>query len=395
MNRRKKVLFVINSMMCGGAEKSLISLLPLIDYSKYSVDLQLFRKSGEFLELIPKEVNILDNIIYFDFLKKSFKEKLLYSKKSYFLSYLKNSIGIRVNKKNHATEIFWSACHSSIDTNPNKYDVAIAWGQGNPTHYVAEKVNAVKKIAWINADYVKTGHNMDFDKKYYDKFDNVVAVSNELEKMLSAKFPFLDDKLTVILDIQNADMITKMASFCNENFCKDKDNVAIATVGRMVQLKGYDLAVDAANQLKEQKIKFKWYFVGDGPEKEKIVKKLNEYGLENKVILTGSKSNPYPYIQNADIYVQTSRQEGYCLTLAEARILNKPIVTTNFDVVHEQIVDGENGLIVDIDANSIAEGIIKLLNNNDLRNNLITNLNNEKKGNLEEYKKFERLLGGD
>ena len=111
--------------------------------------------------------------------------------------------------------------------------------------------------------------------------------------------------------------------------------------------------------------------------------------------MTGSKSNPYPYIQNADIYVQTSRQEGYCLTLAEARILNKPIVTTNFDVVHEQIVDGENGLIVDIDANSIAEGIIKLLNNNDLRNNLITNLNNEKKGNLEEYKKFERLLGGN
>lgn len=395
MNKRKKVLFVINSMMCGGAEKSLISLLPLIDYSKYSVDLQLFRKSGEFLELIPKEVNILDNIIYFDFLKKSFKEKLLYSKKSYFLSYLKNSIGIRVNKKNHATEIFWSACHSSIDTNPNKYDVAIAWGQGNPTHYVAEKVNAVKKIAWINADYVKTGHNMDFDKKYYDKFDNVVAVSNELEKMLSAKFPFLDDKLTVILDIQNADLILKMASLDSEEFHKDKGDVIITTVGRMVYLKGYDIAVDTAKQLKKEKIKFKWYFVGEGPEKEKIISQIKKNNLENEIILTGAKNNPYPYVKNADIYVQTSRQEGYCLTLAEARILNKPIVTTNFDVVHEQIIDGENGLIVNIDANSIADGIIKLLNNNDLRNNLITNLNNEKKGNLEEYKKFERLLGGN
>lgn len=395
MSKKKKILFVINSMMCGGAEKSLISLLPLIDYSKYSVDLQLFRKYGEFLELIPKKVNILDDISYFDFLKKGFKEKLLYPKKSYFLSYIRNSIGIRFNKKNHPTEIFWNACHNSIDKNPKKYDVAIAWGQGNPTHYVAEKVNADKKIAWINADYVKTGHNMDFDKKYYDDYDNIVAVSYELKTMLLEQFPFLSDKLSVILDIQNADLILKMASFGVEKIKKEKNELIIVTVGRMVQLKGYDLAVDAARQLKENKVKFKWYFIGDGPEKENIFNQINKNKLENSIILTGAKSNPYPYIQNADIYVQTSRQEGYCLTLAEARILNKPIVTTNFDVVHEQIADGENGLIVDIDAKSIADGIIRLLKDDKLRKKLVCNLSNEKKGNIEEFKKFESLLEGD
>lgn len=394
MSEKKKLLFVINSMICGGAEKSLISLLPLIDYSKYSVDLQMFNRTGDFLDLVPQEVNILDDISFFDFLSKGLIGKIFYFKKSYLFSYLKNSIGIRLNKKNHPTEIFWKACHKSIDKNIKKYDVAIAWGQGNPTHYVAEKVNAAKKIAWINADYIKTGHEMNFDKQYYNQFDKIVAVSNELQKMMSEKFNFLKDKLTTILDIQNADLILKMASFDAEEFHKDKDDVIITTVGRMVHLKGYDLAVDAAKQLKEHKVKFKWFFVGDGPEKENIFNQLNKNNLENEIVLTGAKSNPYPYVKNADIYVQTSRQEGYCLTLAEARILNKPIVTTNFDVVHEQIIDGENGLIVDIDANSIAHGIIKLLNNVDLRNNLINNLNNEKKGNLEEFRKFEYIIEG-
>lgn len=395
MSKKKKILFVINSMVCGGAEKSLISLLPLIDYSKYSVDLQMFNRTGEFLNLVPQEVNILDDISFFDFLSKGLIDKILYSKKSYLFSYLKNFIGIRLNKKNHSTEIFWKSCHNSIDKIPQKYDVAIAWGQGNPTHYVAEKVNAIKKIAWINADYVKTGHNMNFDKQYYDKFDKVVAVSNKLQKMLFEKFDFLKDKLTTILDIQNADLIFKMASNKQDDFNNDDDNVLIVTVGRMVYLKGYDLAVNAAKILKEQKIKFKWYFIGDGPEKEKIVNRITECNLENEIILTGFKSNPYPYIRSANIYVQTSRQEGYCLTLAEARILNKPIVTTNFDVVHEQIVDRQNGLIVNIDAKSIADGIMRILNDEKLREKLVLNLNNEKKGNLQEFKKFEYLLEGD
>lgn len=64
---KQKLLFVIESLNCAGAEKSLTTLLNLIDYSKYEVDLQLFSIAGEFLELVPEEVNILPKLDYFEY----------------------------------------------------------------------------------------------------------------------------------------------------------------------------------------------------------------------------------------------------------------------------------------------------------------------------------------
>ena len=105
-----------------------------------------------------------------------------------------------------------------------------------------------------------------------------------------------------------------------------------------------------------------------------------------------SKDNPYTFMNYCDIYVQSSRFEGYCLTLSEARILNKPIVSTNFDVVHNQLFNERNGLIVEMNGNSIAEGVLRLIQNNELTDRLITNLEKEKKGNTEEIEKLYQII---
>lgn len=93
----------------------------------------------------------------------------------------------------------------------------------------------------------------------------------------------------------------------------------------------------------------KWYCIGEGHYRKQLEKLIIKCEMRNYFILIGVNPNPYPYMAGADIYVQTSRHEGYCLTLAKAKYLHKPIITTNFIGAYEQIVDGYNGFIVSPD----------------------------------------------
>ena len=125
---------------------------------------------------------------------------------------------------------------------------------------------------------------------------------------------------------------------------------------------------------------------------KRIETDIESYGFADCFSLLGAKPNPYPYMKAADIYVQTSRYEGYCLTLAEARMLNIPCVTTNFDVVYAQMVNGENGLVVDMNAQAVAEGIARLIEDKELYQHIKHYQEQEKKGNVEEIEKFYELV---
>ena len=142
---KKSILFVIDSLSSGGAEKSLVSLLSLINYEKFDVELLLFKKGGLYFPLVPKEVRILDIPEYFDNVKDN-KIKIRIAK-------IKNSILIRnpiYKKKFHGAQITAKNILKTLDNQIKKYDVAIAYSQGLPTYYVAEKVDAVKKICWVS-----------------------------------------------------------------------------------------------------------------------------------------------------------------------------------------------------------------------------------------------------
>ena len=153
------------------------------------------------------------------------------------------------------------------------------------------------------------------------------------------------------------------------------------------------MAIDACKILVDKGYDVHWFAVGEGPERVNLEEQIKDRKLEEIFILLGAQSNPYKYMKAADVYVQTSRSEGFCLTLAEARILNKPCVTTNFECVYNQMIQEKNGLVVEMNAQAIAAGIERMINDDELRNSIVEYLKTEKKGNAEEIEKVYSLFG--
>ena len=391
---RKSILFVINSLGCGGAEKSLLSLLSLLDYDKYDVTLQMIRRGGMFEELLPPEVHVRKELDYTAFCSQSIAKQMLSFDFRRIAARVRTSLFLRQNRRAgqplHDAQAYWKYSGTAFDPLPELYDVAVAWGQGTPTHFVAKKVRAKKKFAWVNADYENVGHDKDFDRRYYAAFTEIICVSNKLCLTLQKVFPEYAAKMTTIYDINNPATIFAMANQpCS---LRNEGNLTLVTVGRLVPQKGYDIAAKAAWLLKKRGVRFHWYVVGGG-DSAPIEKVSVQYGIRDCFTLLGAKANPYPYMKAADIYVQTSKFEGYCLTLAEARMLNVPCVTTNFDVVYAQMIDGDNGLVGEMSAEAVVDGIIRLATDQELYQHIKGYQVQEKKGNVEEIEKFYDLLG--
>lgn len=365
---KKRVLFLIDSLTCGGAEKSLISLLPLLDYSQIDVDLLMFKRGGVFEKYVPQQVRVISHRLY----GSGFVDRL-----SQRLHQMCFSWNLRFGKKRHGAETHWRAMHQAVMPLEGQYDVAIAYQQGMPTFFLATKVNAVKKVAWINADVLAAGYDMDYCKQFYDKMDAVVAVSQKLFDLLSVRASWMQDKLHCVYDIINPEVVRTLAQEQVTDMNPVGDALSIVTVGRLTKPKNHLLALDAAHILKENGLDFVWYFVGEGEMRTAIEQRIADLGLADNVILLGLKENPYPYMAKADVYVQTSAFEGFGMTIAEAKMLHRPVVSTNFDVIHDQIVDHQNGLIADMTPHNVAEKILELIADEELRGSISKSLANE------------------
>lgn len=392
---KKKILFVIDSLNSGGAEKSLISLLTLFDYSKYKVDLLMFQKKGLFLQLLPEEVNVLTVPEFLEQKNESYIKLLRRCKIRDIFIRIVVSISLRckfITSRYHNSQINWFWNRNGLKASDVKYDIAIAYSQGMPTYYVSEKVRADKKISWLNTDYNKAKYNKNFDYKYYKSFNNIVTISEACRKAFEKNFNMFSNKIEIIEDIVSQNMIQKMANQKKNVFKEEFVGVRLLTIGRLEFPKGYELAIEAAYKLKKMKIKFKWYVLGEGTLEKNLRILVKQRELEEEFIFLGVDVNPYPYIKECDIYVQTSRFEGKPIAISEAKILKKPIVVTNFPTVFSQIENGINGLIVNMDSDSICRGIASIINDIELRNKLINKLSNEKLGNDFEIEKLYNIL---
>lgn len=363
---KKNVLFFIESLHCGGAEKSLISLLPLLDYSRLNIDLMLLQRGGVFEQYVPENVHIID-------FKQQVHPWLFRIYQTLF------SLRLRWNqvtgRKEHGAETRWKTMHRAYTPLKKHYDVAIAYQQGFPSFYIATKVHADKKIAWANVDLTKAGYCAAYNSRFYHGFDSIIAVSDNLRRMLIEEGFIREEKAIVVQDILNVNLIREMAKQPQRAIQTPK--LKLVTVGRMVYQKGYDIAVETAEILRRKGLDFCWYFVGDGVARKEVETLVRKKQLEDYVSLLGEQANPYPFMSAADIYVQTSRFEGFGLTLAEARILGKPAVSTDFPVVHNQITDGINGLIAEMTPESIAQKIIQLAEDHLLRDKIICAISKE------------------
>lgn len=230
------------------------------------------------------------------------------------------------------------------------------------------------------------------DSLYFPKLDHIVTISDICLNSLYYEFPDLKDKCCVVENICSPKFI-KQSAAKGESFNDDYKGCRLVTMGRFdIWQKGIDWAVEIAKKLKTHRVDFKWYFLGEGNQRPKVEEMIRDAGIEDLFILMGAKVNPYPYIADADIYVQPSRVEGKSVALDEVKALSKPIVVTNFPSVYDQFTDEKTALIAKMDPSDIADKIIRLINEPETRQKLINNLKAEKVGNEEQVQIFESLL---
>lgn len=362
-----KILFTIDSMNIGGAERSLTSLLSALDGYGHDISLWIRQRGGDLERLIPKYVHIIEDheLHHEPGVKKLFNR-------------IAFSIALRTNKRRkHLAEVLWQSRLFNCSCYPkDHYDVAIAYQQGVPTYITADFISASKKITWINANLKDVGYNIDFNSSYYKKFDSIVAVSEALKASLIENKFCETSRISVINDVSITQIIKQLA----ENRTPTSEaSLTLTTVARLAWQKGYDMAIKAAAEIRDAGIDFKWFFVGDGPERANIERMIADNNLSNNITLVGSTPNPYPYMKACDIYVQPSYSEGFGITLNEAKILCKPIITTCIPTAVEHIKNGVNGLTCDISADALANAIIELNGNTQLKEQFAKQLAAENK----------------
>ncbi len=363
---KKKILFVIDSLNCGGAEKSLISVLSVLPRDKFEISLWLIRHVGAFLSLVPKDV-------YFVTPPKTgfFRSCCLK------LGGLLYSIAWRVDRwlgrNTYLAELLWKY-KARWDTIPiGDWDIVVAYQQGIPTFIVADKFSNCKKCAWINAD-IFGEINKEMNSSFYSKMDKIVLVSDAILQKAKNEFPQLTHKMAVVYDMLDINEIRRLAYEPAKSLRSTNDELIFVTTGRLVTEKGHNIAIETAAELKRRGLKFRWYFIGEGPLREEIERMKIEKGVDNEIVLLGLQTNPYTFVNQADVYVQTSILEGFCLTVREAKLLSKPVVSTNFPAIYNQLNHEVNGLIAEMNYMSVADNICRVVSDESLKKLIIENL---------------------
>lgn len=274
-----------------------------------------------------------------------------------------------------------------------EYDVAVSYISGEQTYYLVDKVNAKRKITWVHNDY-KTAHNpKKYDEPYFNKLDSIVTISKKCLEILNEEFPALKDKCYYIDNITSSNVIKEKAK---EFYPKEYNNDVwkLLSIGRLSEQKGFDLAISAARILKDKKINFKWFIIGSGNLKRNLQKQIEENDVCDCIELIGARENPYPYIKNCDILIQTSRYEGKSVVVDECKMLAKPMILTNYATVKDQIGNESEALIADMNPKGIAEKIELILKNDVLRKKMEKYLQQHEYGNQCEIEKYINLFEG-
>lgn len=387
MEKKKKMLFVTYTMHCGGAEKALLNLFSSIDPEKYDIDLQLFHNKGYFLEMLPAHIHVLPEIYPYNLMIMPISHFFLppYSTMRCKVLWVRvrNALYMLFKKtktlpKNQRRQLIAASLAGKHPVPQQQYDIAVGYLQGQSIYYIVDKVNAKRKLGWVHQDYIGAQYSADIDRPYFTKLDGIVTVSDLCRDSLLKAFPELKDKIHTVLNICSKEVIHEMADEYIPSEYSDDGNTKILTIGRLTHTKGYDLAIDACEVLRENGVPFKWYVLGAGDLLDELKQYAIQKGVEDCIVFLGTRSNPYPYIRQADLYVQPSRYEGCSVAMHEARLLQIPLVVTNFTVAKDQITDHKNGLICEMDGQSIAGAVTEMIENKMLYNQIKAALLNTK-----------------
>ena len=302
-----------------------------------------------------------------------------------------------------AKYLFWNYPKQTIcgarcyDTIPGQYDCVIGYHMTeNDVSVVSlEKTNANRKVLWLHGKKTFLDKNMGLFSRLYSKADQIVTVSKDTEDRFIKLFPELKQKTTTIHNFYDFKAIYQKADEIIDSI-KDNDNeIVIVSTGRLSKEKGFDRVPTVTKRLIDDGYNIKWYIAGDGDQKESIASAIKELGLEDHVIMTGFITNPYPYVKQCDIYVQPSYTEGFCTSTMEAKILKRPVVTTDVPGMNEQFTNEYDGLIVESSVDGLYTGIKRMIDDSQLYDSIIQHLNEEEFSNDEEVRKALAVITGE
>ena len=377
----RKILFCLQTMVRGGVEKELITVLKKMDPKHFQCEvLLLYIQNPEVVSEIPDWVKVstlnIDSNYYCGSTASMVKARLKHGKIPEAITLMgKRIFGLGTSHSNQSLD--------GIPQMEENYDVAVCYHIHSPLmlKYVAIKVNAAKKIGWIHNDFSQSGYPVQRLKKYLSVYHEFVAVSETVKNEFLDRCPEYCEITSVVHNALDEDDVREKALDIPENdvYFSD-DRVKILTVGRFTPQKGFDLAIEICRLLREQNANFCWYMIGWGPEEDKYRAMIERYELQDCVTILGERKNPYPYIDQCDVYVQPSRHEAWGLVVHEARILHKPIVCSSFAGADEQICNGETGWIVPVgDVEAFTAKILFLIDNPPERTRLTQNLRKQAK----------------
>ncbi len=391
MKKKKDILVVFTGPMeLGGIERSLLGLLDSIDYNEYNVDLFLYAHHGPLMYLINENVNVLPEEKELAYLRESFGTKL--KNRAYYSAYMrcKEAVISKFTHINH-DEMWAEIMRKKVKPIKKHYDLAL--GFFRPFDLIDEKIYADIKVGWIHTDYSSAREDLELLRKDYAKMDYIVGVSDQTVRTFIELFPEFESKVIIFENIISESFMKSEADKLDVSN-EMKDNcVKLLSVGRFCEAKNFDNVPEIASVIKSKGVDFKWYIIGYGADENLIKSKIAQYNMEDTVSILGKRENPYPYIKACDIYVQPSRYEGKCVAVREAQILNKPVIITNYASSKSQLQDGFDGVIVPMDNQGCANGIVKVIYDKDLQNQLIENTKKTDYTNSKEIEKLYKLIG--
>ncbi|MUV36910.1 hypothetical protein JNUCC1_00714 [Lentibacillus sp. JNUCC-1] len=390
-----KLLITSFDLEIGGVERSLINMLKHFDYEHHQVDVMLYSHTGDLMSLLPDGVELLaESPAYRTFrmpIKQIFMSGHIRLGLTRLMAKGKVLFTRSAEKGYKQLQYMWRYALPFLPSHDKSYDVAISYLW--PHYFVAEKVQADVKIAWIHTDFSTVDTDVAADMAMWQRYDHIIAVSEACRSAFVSKYPSLENRVQVIENITSPTLVRQLANEQPDTPIFTDDRFKLVTVARLSHAKGIDRAIQAFKQLQQSGYhNLAWYVVGYGGDEEQLKTMIRDNRLDDAFILLGKQVNPYPYMKAADLYVQPSRYEGKAVTVGEAQILGKPVLITNYPTASSQIEDGVDGVICEQSVAGIVHGIQRLYDDHTLRKRIAAQANQRDYTNGHELEKLYAMM---
>ena len=342
MKSKIKILHVITHLPIGGAQDNTLYTVELLDKEKYDISL-CCNLDGELVERAKK----IEAVKLFD-IPFLCREVSPYRDISAFLSLYK------LFKKEDFTIIHTHSSKAGL--------LARLAAVLNKTPIVIHTIHGFAFNDFMNA--LKKNFFIYVEKLLAKWTDVLITVSNLNKKKIIDLNIAHENKIKNIYSGIDLSLFTNKR---NDDFRKElnleNDHLLLGSVGRLSDQKDPITMIEAFGIISKPFPNAHLALVGDGELKGKILEKIDKLKLNGKVHLIGNKNNPWSVYHSMDLFIMSSIYEGLGRSITEALSCGVPVVCTDVEGVPEIVRDNITGILVPPkDANKLADGIIRTLN---------------------------------